>query len=91
MAIILFIFSFFAPRIIVVLLWFFSHWFDGVFSSLLWPIIGFIFLPTTLLWYSVVFQWYDNSWGTIPIAGLIIAVLIDLSPAAKKRRRKRNG
>ena len=43
-----------APRILILALWFFSTWFGGVFDSLLWPILGFIFAPTTLLWYSAV-------------------------------------
>ena len=43
-----------APRLVLALLWFFTRWFEGMFSSLLWPLVGFVFLPTTLLWYSVV-------------------------------------
>jgi len=38
-----------APRIVIVVLWFFTTWFRGVFDNLLWPILGFIFLPTTML------------------------------------------
>ena len=44
------------PRLLVALLWFFSRWFEGVFPSLLWPVLGFIFLPTTLLWYTAVWD-----------------------------------
>ncbi len=43
-----------APRLVVFLLWFFTNWFNGLFTSILWPILGFVFLPTTLLWYSAV-------------------------------------
>ena len=28
-----------APRLVVALLWFFTHWFRGVFDNILWPII----------------------------------------------------
>ena len=38
-----------APRILILALWFFSTWFVGIFATLLWPILGFIFAPTTLL------------------------------------------
>jgi hypothetical protein len=86
MAVLFLLFALIAPRLVMILLWFFSHWFDGIFTNLLWPIIGFIFLPTTLLWYTVVFNWYDNSWGTVQF--VVIALLVDLYPAAKKRKRK---
>jgi hypothetical protein len=88
MAVLFLLFALIAPRLVMILLWFFSHWFDGIFTNLLWPIIGFIFLPTTLLWYTVVFNWYDNSWGTVQFVVLVIALLVDLYPAAKKRKRK---
>ena len=78
-----------APRLGMVLLWLFSHWFDGIFNTLLWPILGFIFLPTTLLWYTAVQHWYGGVWsGFVPVAGLIVAILIDLSPARGRYRRE---
>ncbi len=79
--------AFFFPRIVVVLLWFFTHWFEGIFNSILWPILGFIFLPTTLLWYSAVQHWYGGEWSFIPIAGIVLALIIDISPA-KARKKK---
>jgi hypothetical protein len=80
-----------APRLVVALLWFFSHWFRGLFPSLLWPILGFIFLPTTLLWYSAVQNWYGGQWTLGPIIGLVIALLIDVSPASRAGRRRARG
>ncbi len=76
-----------APRLTILLLWFFSRWFTGIFESLLLPILGFIFLPTTLLWYTAVQNWWGGEWGGLQIVGLIIAVLIDGSPASGKRRK----
>jgi hypothetical protein len=75
-----------APRLVVCLLWFFTTWFRGMFSSLLWPILGFIFLPTTLLWYSVVQRWFGGQWTLWPVVGLVIALAIDVSPASGRRR-----
>jgi hypothetical protein len=75
------------PRLAVALLWLFTHWFQGIFSSLLWPILGFIFLPTTLLWYTAVQHWFAGQWTFWPIAGLVLALLIDVSPAGGRRRR----
>jgi hypothetical protein len=75
-----------APRLAVAVLWFFSHWFDGLFSSLLWPIVGFVVLPTTLLWYSAVQHWFGGAWTVGPMVGLVVALVIDLSPVRQHRR-----
>ena len=75
------------PRVVVVLLWLFSSWFNGIFDSRLWPLLGFIFLPTTLLWYTAVQHWFGGVWSLWPIVGIVIALLIDISPAKGARRR----
>ena len=77
-----------APRIVILLLWFFSTWFAGLFTTLLWPVLGFIFLPTTLLWYTVVLHWFGGQWTLWPVVGIVIALLIDLSPTTGRRRRR---
>lgn len=76
------------PRLVIVLLWFFSRWFVGVFDTVLWPILGFIFLPTTLLWYTAVHHWFGGEWTLWPVVGIVIALLIDLSPASGRRARR---
>lgn len=73
------------PRITIALLYLFTEWFEGAFSTLLWPILGFIFLPATLLWYSAVQNWFNGEWGIVPVAGMIIALIIDLFPTRKRR------
>jgi len=75
------------PRLLVALLWFFSRWFEGVFTSVLWPILSFIFLPTTLLWYTAVQHWFHGQWTLWPVVGLVFALMIDISPAGGRRRR----
>jgi len=75
------------PRLAVALLYFFTRWFEGLFDTLLWPILGFIFLPTTLLWYTAVQHWFNGQWTLWPVVGLVLALMIDLSPAGGRRRR----
>lgn len=77
-----------APRLAVALLYFFSHWYDGLFTSALWPVLGFFFMPTTLLWYTAVQHWFAGQWTFWPIVGLVVAILIDGSPAGGRRRRQ---
>ena len=51
------LFALAVPRLLILILWFFTNWFRGMFHNLLWPILGFFFLPTTTLWYSAVQNW----------------------------------
>ncbi len=78
-----------APRLVVVVLWFATHWFRGLFPSVLWPVIGFVFLPTTLLWYTAVHNWFGGNWTFWPVVGLVVALGIDVSPATRAPRRRR--
>jgi hypothetical protein len=77
----------FTPRLVVVLLWFFTDWFQGIFNSLLWPVLGFIFLPTTFLWYTAVVHWFGGQWTLWPIVGIVVALVIDISPAGGSREK----
>ena len=70
-----------APRFLIVLLWLFTAWFKGIFSTALWPVLGFIFLPTTLLWYTAVHNWWSGHWGLWQVVGLVIALMIDIGPS----------
>ena len=80
----------FMPRLVIVLLWFFTFWFKGLFSTPLWPVLGFVFLPTTFLWYTAVMHWWHGAWSApIPIIGIVIALMIDLSPASHRGFRRR--
>jgi hypothetical protein len=74
------------PRVVLAGLWLLSDWFKGMFPNLLFPILGFIFLPTTLLWYSAVQHWFGGRWTVWTVIGLIIALCIDVSPASGRRR-----
>jgi hypothetical protein len=77
-----------APRVTIIILWIFTNWFRGVFNYTIWPILGFFVLPTTVLWYSAVHNWWGGQWTMWPIIGLVVAILIDLAPM--RRRRARN-
>lgn len=76
------------PRLALVCLWFFTNWFRGIFPSAVWPLLGFIFLPTTLLWYTAVQHWFGGHWTLGPATGLVLALMIDVSPAGGRARRQ---
>jgi hypothetical protein len=69
----------FVPRIVIAVLYLFTNWFSGVFNTWIWPLLGFIFMPYTLLWYSVVMNWFGGVWGVLQIIVMVLAILLDLS------------
>jgi hypothetical protein len=95
MPVLLGVFALFVPRLVILVLWFFTGWLRGLFDTLLWPILGFIFLPTTLLWYAAVQHWFDGQWTFWPILGLVFALMLDVgqgrgrssTPAPPRRSR----
>lgn len=76
------------PRVVVAGLWLLSNWFKGVFPSPLWIVLGFVFLPTTLLWYSAVQNWFGGRWTFWTVLGLVIAFSMDVGPASSRRRNR---
>lgn len=64
------------PRILLVLLFFFSNYLNRAYHGFLVPFLGFIFLPVTTLCYA----WMVNSHlrlEGINLLILIVAVLVD--------------
>ncbi|WNG23189.1 hypothetical protein F0U62_03415 [Cystobacter fuscus] len=78
MPVLMALFALAVPRLVVLVLWFFTSWFRGLFDTLLWPVLGIIFLPTTLLWYSAVQHWFHGQWTLWPIVGLVVSLMIDV-------------
>lgn len=77
-----------APRLLIVVLWLMTSFFGGLFTTPLWPILGFVFLPTTLIWYAGVQHWFGGEWnGAVQIVGVVLALMIDVSPSRGRRRR----
>ncbi len=73
------IFGLFLPRVVVAILYLLTGWFNGLFTTWVWPVAGFILMPYTLLWYTVVMNWYGGVWGALQVIVMIIAVLLDIS------------
>lgn len=78
MVAILIIISLILPRLLIFCLWFFSGWFDKVFVTWYWPVLGFFFMPHSMLWYSAVKHWFKGQWDFPQIFVLILAVMMDL-------------
>ena len=88
MPILLLLLGFFFPRVIILILYFFTGWFRTGFDGIILPILGFLFLPITLLWYGLVQYYFGGSWTTIPTIGIVIAVLLDLGLIGRGAKRR---
>jgi hypothetical protein len=86
MPLILGIVALLTPRLLIVLVWLLTGWFNGLFRTALVPVLGFLFLPTTFLWYTAVLHWWHGQWTLWPVVGMVVALCIDLSPSSARRR-----
>jgi hypothetical protein len=75
------------PRVILVLMFFFSNYLGRAYSTLLIPLLGFIFLPLT----TVVYAWEVNSHMAMQgmnLFLLLIAAIIDVGGLGSGYRRR---
>jgi hypothetical protein len=79
------------PRVVLLLMWFFTNYLQRAFhASLFLPLLGFLFLPLT----TIVYAWELNS--GMPVEGinllwLLIAVIFDLGGLSGGARRQSRG
>ena len=79
------------PRLVIVLVVVFSDWLGNAYETVIWPLLGFLFMPLTTLAYALAI----NAQGTVSgkyLVFVVLAVLIDLgliggSASSKQVRR----
>ena len=84
-------FALFVPRLVLFLIWLFSDYLGRAYATVLWPLLGFLFMPLTTLAYA----WARNSNGSVTggyLFVVVLAVLIDLGMlgGGEAQRRKRS-
>lgn len=65
------------PRVVLILMYMFSSYLERAYHNLLLPVLGFIFLPLTTIYYAWMVNNHEPMSG-IYLALLIVAVLVDL-------------
>jgi hypothetical protein len=79
----------FFPRLVLICIALFTPWIGSAFTSMLWPILGFLFMPYTTLAYMAAMlnnhHSVDGGW----LALVIVAALVDLGGQGRSARRKR--
>ncbi len=84
------LFAYFFPRVILVLVWLFSGYLGRAYHTVIWPLLGFIFMPLTTLAYAFAINTNSSVSGVYAFL-VIIAALLDLGthgigPAVRRRR-----
>jgi hypothetical protein len=79
----------FVPRVVMFFIWLLTTWFGQAFETVIWPLLGFFFMPYTTLAYmgAMLNNAHQVSGGWLVL--LIVAVVLDLSShgsAARSRR-----
>lgn len=78
-----------APRMAIVLVVLLSTYIGRAYETILWPFLGFVFMPLTTLSYA----WAINSRGSVAgahLAVVVVAVLLDLGLVGGGAKAARN-
>lgn len=65
------------PRVVIILIVLFSDYLGRAYDTVLWPLLGFFFMPLTTLAYA----WAINSHGSVDgmfLVVVVVTVLLDL-------------
>ena len=66
------------PRVAIVLLWLFTNYFTGVYNNIVIPVLGFLFLPLTLIVYTYIEKSHPGTLTMQQLIFVFIAVILDL-------------
>ena len=76
------------PRVAIVLLYLFTNFFSHVFNTILIPVLGFLFLPITLIAYTDLHNTHMPMNQITSLVILLIAVILDLGLVGGATRRR---
>ncbi|MFL6414399.1 MAG: hypothetical protein ACJ74Y_01860 [Bryobacteraceae bacterium] len=80
------------PRVAVILLWLFTGFFNGIYQTVIIPLLGFIFLPLTFIVYTYLQRINPGGITTQGLVFIFVAVVLDLGllgGGSVNRRRRR--
>jgi len=76
------------PRMVIFLTWLLSGYFGQAYKSNLWPFLGFLFLPYTMLCYAIAV----NSLGGLNGLGMavfVLGILLDFGVVGSASRKRK--
>jgi hypothetical protein len=69
--------AFLGPRLVLVLLWFFTNYLNRAFDGFLIPLLGFLFLPWTTIAWAIAQNEFGGPSG-IGLLAIAIGFLLDI-------------
>jgi hypothetical protein len=72
------IFALFVPRVLMVFIFLLTNWFGRSYETLIWPLVGFFFVPYTTLAYMAAMLNNNHQLEGGWIVLIIVAVFFDL-------------
>ena len=81
-----------APRVLMVFIWLLTGWFGRAYETVIWPVLGFLFMPYTTLAYMAAMLNNESSVSGGWLVLVIVAVVADImhwgkgGSAVRKRR-----
>jgi hypothetical protein len=73
----------------MILIAIFTNWFSAAFNTVLWPLLGFVFMPYTTLAYMAAMLNNNHAVSGGWLVLVIVAVLVDLGGQGHSARRRR--
>ena len=73
------------PRLLIIVLWLFTEWFEPVFSNILYLLLGLLFVPFATLWYGIIINYRGGVWDAISVVGMVIALAVDFGAFRSSR------
>jgi len=70
--------SLFMPRFVLFFIWILTDWLGRAYDTVMWPLLGFFFMPYTTLAYMAAMLQNDGSVSGGWIVLVVVAVMFDL-------------
>ena len=67
-----------APRILMVFIWLLTGWFGQAYGTVVWPLLGFIFMPYATLAYMAAMLNNNHTLTGWWLALFIVAIVVDV-------------
>jgi hypothetical protein len=84
------IIAIFVPRVVMVFIFLLTNWFSQAYHTVIWPLLGFLFMPyTTLAYMAAMINNHEISGAWIVL--VVVAVFFDLGGQGHSSRRMRRG
>lgn len=79
------------PRVVLIFYWLLTDYISRAFETWIWPLLGFLFMPYTTLFYLWAMTYGDRGVEGLWLVLVIIGVVLDLSSYGGGGSRARRG